>query len=156
MRKALRLVAGQTDGAGQVAALVVGQAEQGSAETRMMASGDVRATSSMSMPPMALTMMVTRLGRAVEDGAQVVLADHGDHLSDQHLADRPALERRPQDGRGRLPGFGGSGRPLDAPGLAPPPDQHLGLHHHGPPSSRAMASASSAVSATLAGGNGTP
>ena len=70
-------------------------------------------------------------GRAVEDRAEVELADDVGGRGDEHLADRDALDVHAQDAPGDGLRLGRVRRELHAAGLAPPADEHLGLDDNG-------------------------
>ena len=96
---------------------------------RRIASGFVRAVSSISTPPSAQAMTVIAFARAVEDEAEVVLVRDVGGRRHEHGLDRRALDVETDDLAGPLLRLLRRGGELHAAGLAAAADQDLGLDH---------------------------
>ena len=102
----------------------------GSTGSRVIFSGVLAATSSMSMPPAALTMKTGRWRLAVHDEPDVALARDVGRRHHQHLLHRSPLICMPEDLRRVLARFGRRWRQLDPARLAAAAGVHLRLDHH--------------------------
>ena len=119
--------------------------------------GGCAATSSISTPPSRGQHPEVDLVRAVEREARVVLLRDVARTLDPHAPNDVALDVHAEDRRGVPRGPPRRRRELDAAGLAPPADLHLGLDDaRGSRRTRPRSTASSTVSATPPGDVGIP